>query len=201
MNEPLFRACCVATAAALAAAPYWPEIRSAAERAAQAFRANGGSLMRWGAALLLLAAATGVQLPHLPSALPAAAITVEAPSVELQAKVAGVAAALKSANAADRALWASVWDKAATVVAGDAVATDVAFTDTRSLRTFTVLALDIAWRRLGGNQPGKYAGLREATEKALGDIVGLDVKPVTPELRARYAEACRAIAWAGIGRG
>jgi hypothetical protein len=27
------------------------------------------------------------------------------------------------------------------------------------------------------------------------------VKPVTPDLRRAYAEACRAIAWAGIGNG
>jgi hypothetical protein len=50
-------------------------------------------------------------------------------------------------------------------------------------------------------KPGQYPGLREGVEKAMGDVVGLDVKPVTPDLRRAYAEACRAIAWAGIGNG
>jgi hypothetical protein len=44
-------------------------------------------------------------------------------------------------------------------------------------------------------------GLREAVEKVIGEAIGLEVKPVTPELRRAYAEACKAIAWAGIGRG
>lgn len=122
-------------------------------------------------------------------------------SDEMKTKVADVARALKAASPAERAIWASVWEKAAVVVAGDAVTTDVVFTDTRSLRGFTVLSLDIAWRRLGGVKPGQYPGLREGVEKAMGDIVGLDVKPVTPDLRRAYGEACRAIAWAGIGNG
>jgi hypothetical protein len=77
----------------------------------------------------------------------------------------------------------------------------VVFTDTRSLRGFTVLSLDIAWRRLAGNQPAKYAGLREAVEKAMAGVVGIEVVPVTTDLRKQYADACRAIAWAGIGNG
>lgn len=126
---------------------------------------------------------------------------IEDVSDEMKTKVADVARALKAASPAERAIWASVWEKAAVVVAGDAVTTDVVFTDTRSLRGFTVLSLDIAWRRLGGVKPGQYPGLREGVEKAMGDIVGLDVKPVTPELRRAYGEACRAIAWAGYGNG
>jgi len=64
-----------------------------------------------------------------------------------------------------------------------------------------VLALDLGWRRLGANQPGKYAGLREATEAAFAQVLGPNEVPVTKELRARYAELCRAIAWAGVGKG
>jgi hypothetical protein len=202
VNESLFRACCVIAAAALAASPYWSEIRAAAERAAKALRANGGPVARWGAVLLLLAVASGVQLPRLPQmpSGPVPKITVETPSVEMQAKVAGVAAAMASASPVDRAIFANVWEKAAVVVS--APDTDPAvFTDTRSLRGFTVLSLDIAWRRLGGSPPGKYVGLREAVEKVIGEAIGLEVKPVTPELRRAYAEACKAIAWAGIGRG
>jgi hypothetical protein len=125
---------------------------------------------------------------------------IEDVSDEMKTKVADVARALRSASPAERAIWASVWEKAGVVVASPE-GEPVIFTDTRSLRGYTVLALDIAWRRLGGVKPGQYPGLREGVEKALGEIVGLDVKPVTPELRRAYAEACRAIAWAGIGNG
>ena len=122
-------------------------------------------------------------------------------SDDMKTKVADVARALKAASPAERAIWASVWEKAAVVVAGDAVTTEVIFTDTRSLRGFTVLSLDIAWRRLGGVRPGQYPSLREAVEKAMAGVVGLDVKPVDADLRRAYGEACRAIAWAGYGNG
>lgn len=136
----------------------------------------------------------------LPS-LPPAAVTVTEPSPEMKAKVSSVAEALRSASAVDRAVWASTWEKAAMVVAGDAVMPEVAFTDTRSLRLFTVLALDISWRRIAGNKSGKYPGLREAVESVLGETVGNEVVPVTPELRRAYSDAARAIAWAGVNRG
>jgi hypothetical protein len=143
-------------------------------------------------------AAFGV--PSLPS-LPRAAVSVTDPSPEMKAKVAGIAAALRSASPVDRAVWASTWEKAAIVVAGDAVTTEIVFTDTRALRQFTVLALDIAWRRLAGNQPGKYVGLREATEAVLLEVVGKEVAPVTPDMRRAYSDAAKAIAWAGVNGG
>jgi hypothetical protein len=101
----------------------------------------------------------------------------------------------------DRALWAEVWTKAATVAAGDAVTTEVAFTDTRSLRAFTALAVDIAWRRIGQHVPGGNEPLRAAVEAAYAVAVGKDALPVTADLRARYVAFCRAVAWAGVGRG
>ena len=149
------------------------------------------------AVALVLGYVAAFGVPSLPS-LPRVAVTVTDPSPEMKTKVAPVAAALRSASAVDRAVWASVWEKAAIVVAGDAVTTDVAFTDTRSLRQFTVLALDLAWRRIAGNQPGKYAGLRDATEAVLMEVVGKEVVPVTPDLRRAYSDAARAIAWAGV---
>lgn len=115
--------------------------------------------------------------------------------------VAPIAKSLASASPVDRAIWASVWEKAAVVVSAPESSDQVIFTDTRSLRGFTVLAIDIAWRRLGGNPPGKYAGLREGVEAAFKGVVGMDVVPVTPAMRAKYAEACRAVAWAGINGG
>jgi len=151
---------------------------------------------------ITLAAVLGyVAVCGVPVSRDVSRVTPATPNTDMQTRVAGIAAALKDASPADRAIWASVWEKAAVVVSGDAVTTEVAFTDTRSLRGFTVLALDIAWRRIGGNQAGKYAGLREATEKALGGVVGMDVVPVTPDMRKAYAEACKAIAWAGINKG
>jgi len=125
---------------------------------------------------------------------------VDAPSADMKTKVADVAAALRNATPFERAIWASVWEKAAVVVSSPEGAEPI-FTDTRALRGFTVLSLDIAWRRLGGVKPGQYPGLREAVEKAMADVVGLEVVPVTPALRKSYAEACRAIAWAGVGNG
>ena len=71
------------------------------------------------------------------------------------------------------------------------------FTDTPSLRLFTTVALDVAWRRIGGNSPGAVAGLREAVETAMRSAIGLDAVPVTADTRARYAEVAKAIAWAG----
>jgi hypothetical protein len=141
-------------------------------------------------------AAFGVPQPRV--TLPT--FVVEDVSDAMKTKVGDVARALRSASPAERAIWASVWEKAGVVVSSPE-GEPVIFTDTRSLRGFTVLALDIAWRRLGGVKAGQYPGLREGVEKALGEIVGLEVKPVTPELRRAYAEACRAIAWAGIGNG
>ena len=201
-NDAIFRAACLVAAAAVGAWPYRQEIRFAAERAAAAIAARKAVIGHAVIIGLLLAAAFGrlPTLPALPIAVPSQSITVETPSVEMQAKVEGVAAALASASPVDRAVWASVWEKAAVVVAAPDTEPAV-FTDTRSLRGFTVLSLDIAWRRLGGNPPGKYTGLREAVEKVMGEAIGLEVKPVTPELRRAYAEACKAIAWAGIGRG
>jgi hypothetical protein len=128
-------------------------------------------------------------------------VDVETPSVEMQQLVKPVADALKSLPMGDRMLWAQTWYKAASVVAGDAVTTEVVFTDTRSLRMFTTLALEIAWRRIGQHAPGSVAGLREAVEAAYGQAVGTDVVPVTADVRSRYAAFAKAVAWAGVNGG
>ncbi len=202
MNDNAIRAAAVAAAAALLAAPYWPQIQAAASRAVEAAKEKAGFLMRLAAAVLLIAAAWGkVPMPTLAVPSVAPAISVVTPSDEMQRVVTPIADVMRNASAVDRALWAQLWSKAAIVVAGDAVSTEVVFTDTKSLRAFTVLALDLGWRRLGANQPGKYAGLREATEAAFAQVLGPNEVPVTKELRARYAELCRAIAWAGVGKG
>jgi hypothetical protein len=139
----------------------------------------------------------GISVPTIPTVT----VDTETPSDQMIAIVEPVAKALRNLPAGDRALWAQTWSKAAIVVEGDAVATEVAFTDTRSLRAFTTLALDIAWRRIGGNVPGSQEALRTATEAAYVKALGAATVPVTSDTRKSYAEFARAMAWAGIGRG
>lgn len=123
------------------------------------------------------------------------------PSDEMIRLVTPVAEALRTAPIGDKLLWQQLWEKAAVVVAGDAVATEVVFTDTRSLRAFTILALDLGWRRIGENKPGQYQGLQDAVEQAMESVLSLEVKPVDADMRKAYVEVCRAIAWAGIAKG
>jgi hypothetical protein len=166
----------------------------------EAAKEKAGLLARVAAAFLLLAAGWGkIPMPTIPAAAPS--VTVETPSQAMQQLVSPVADALRSMPAGDRMLWAQTWTKAATVVAGDAVTTEVVFTDTRSLQAFTRLALDIAWRRLGGHAPGSNEPLRRAVEAAYKSALGSDVVPVTADVRARYVELAKALAWAGVNNG
>ena len=195
MNDHLFRLVAVALAAALLAAPYRAQIQALAYRAMEAVRAKAGLLGRIAAAGLLIAAAWGkVPLPTLPSVAPQ--VSVATPSDEMQRLVTPVADALRSLPASDRALWAALWTKAAVVAAGDAVTAQVAFTDTRGLREFTALTVDIGWRRIGKHAAGSQESLRTAVEAAYGSALGKDVVPVTSELRGRYVEFANAVAWA-----
>ena len=195
MNDHLFRFAAVAAAAALLAAPYRQQIQAAAGRALEACKAKAGLIGRILAAGLLIAAAWGkVPLPTLPAVAPQ--VSVATPSDEMQRLVTPVADALKGLPASDRALWASLWTKAGVVAAGDAVTAQVAFTDTRALRDFTALAVDIGWRRIGKHAPGSQESLRAAVEAAYRSAVGKDVLPVTSELRGRYVEFANAVAWA-----
>lgn len=196
-HDDIIRTGAVVAAVALLAAPYWQQVAQRLTEAAEAAKAHLPTIGRIAAAALIVAAAWGkVPIPSLPAAVPT--VTVEAPSVRLQELVAPVAKALAPLPASDRILWASVWKRAATVVEGDTSVEAVAFTDTKALRLFTVLALDIAWRRIGGHSPGSVQGLRDAVEAAIGSAVGTDSVAVTPQIRASYAEVARAIAWAGI---
>ena len=200
-DESVIRLAAVVAAVALLAAPYRDRIAGWLSTAAQACYAERATLGRIAAALLLVAAAWGkLPVPRLPAA-PAVSVNVETPSVEMQQLVKPVAEALKSVPVGDRMLWAQVWSKAAVVVAGDAVTTEVAFTDTRSLRMFTTLALDIAWRRIGQHQPGEIPGLRDAVEEAYNTATGRDVVPVDAAVRQRYCDFAKAIAWAGMNGG
>ena len=197
MNESVFRIAAVLAAAALLAAPYRAQIQAIAYRAVEAGKAKAGLVGRLVAAGLLIAAAWGkVPLPTLPSVAPP--VTVATPSDEMQVFVRPVRDSLASLPAADRALWAALWTKAATVAAGDSVTAQVAFSDTKALREFTALSVDIGWRRIGKHVPGSQETLRTLVEAAYASAVGKDVVPVTDELRARYVEFANAVAWAAL---
>lgn len=197
-HDDLVRLGAVAAAVALLAAPYREQIVSFLTEAAEAARAHAGTLGRVAAAVLIVAAAWGkVPLPQLPGVVNVPAIVVPEPSAELQRLVAPVAQALASVPADKRALWAATWSKAAVVVEAEGTTTVAVFTDTPSLRLFTQVALDVAWRRIGGNAPGTLPGLKEGVEAAMRSALGLDAVPVTADMRARYAEVAKAIAWAG----
>ena len=201
MTDEIIRTAAVVAAVALVAAPYWPHVAKYLAEAAETARRHWPTIGRAVAACLLIAAAWGkIPMPSLPTA-PSVTVVVETPTVEMQRLVTPVAEAMRSMPAGDRMLWARTWNKAAIVVAGDAVTTEVVFTDTRSLRGFTVLALDIAWRRIGQHAPGSNEPLRAAVEAAYGQAIGTEVVPVTADLRARYGAFAKAVAWAGVNGG
>ena len=198
--DAALRVAAVVAAAALLVTPYWPQVKALAYRAVEAGKAKAGLVARIAAACLLIAAAWGkVPLPSLPTA--AERVTVDTPSDAMQRLVTPVADALKGLPMGDRMLWAQTWSKAATVVAGEAVTTEVVFTDTRSLQGFTRLAVDIAWRRIGRHEPGSNEKLRTAVEGVYAAVLGSDVGPVTSDVRGKYVEMAKAIAWAGVGGG
>jgi hypothetical protein len=199
-GETLLRAAAVAGAVVLLAAPYAEEIKSAAARGGRFLGARRGLLARLAAATLIVAAAWG-RIP-IPLTLPASpTITVATPTAEMRNLVAPVVRALGQLSGTERALWASVWSKAAIVVENPGTGETQILHDTPALRLFTVVALDVAWRRLGGHAPGSVAGLRQAVENSLSAAIGTEAVPVTTEVRGRYGEIARAIAWAAIGSG
>jgi hypothetical protein len=200
-NDALLRTLAVCAALAILAAPHWRLVVAALEAGAEAAKAHAYSLGRVAAAGLIVAAAWGVvPLPSLP-AVPSVTVEVETPSPEMQAAVAPIAAALRSMPLGSRMTWAATWNKAAIVVAGEGTAREISLTDTRSLQAYTALALDIAWRRIGGNPAGSNEPLRKALEAAYGAAVGTDDVPVTRDIRDRYAAFARAVAWAGLNGG
>lgn len=198
-HDQMFRFAAVVAAIAILAAPYRQRVVDAVAAAADAAKSHAGLLVRGVAALLLIAAAWGkVPLPQIqtPGVRP---VAVAAPSDAMQRVVAPVAESLRSTSMANRALWADLWLKAGVIVAADAVGTDAVFHDTKALRDYTAIAVDIGWRRIGGNPPGSVAGLRQAVEGAFEATLGADVLPVSADTRARYDELAKALAWAAGG--
>ena len=137
----------------------------------------------------------------LPTAtLETATIELQKPSAEMIKAVADVDRIMRSASHFDRLLWSEVWTKVGKIVNSE-TDTEIVFSDTRSLRQLSVISLGIAWKRLADIKKDKYEGLGEATEKVFVEAIGLDIKPVTPELRKKFVDTCTALAWCGAGRG
>lgn len=199
-TDTITRAAAVVAAALLLATPYREQIAGVMRHVFGYARQYSATLARLAAAALIVAAGWGkIPLPKFePVAYPA--VAVETPSVEMQAVVKPIAVELAKFPHGDRLLWASTWAKAAIVVAGDAGAKEVAFTDSRSLQLFTALTLDIAWRRIAAQPPGNEP-LRKAIEAAYAEAVGTDDVPVSRDIRTRYAEFAKAVAWAGLNGG
>ena len=197
-QDALLRTIAVVVAVALVAAPYRGLIVERLTQAATAASAYGADLARIAAALLIVAALWGkIPLPQVPGIVDVPAVVVPEPSAELQRLVAPVAQALAGLPADKRQLWAATWSKAAVVVEAEGTTSVPVFTDTPALRLFTTIAIDVAWRRLGDMPPGGVAGLKDAVETAMRSALGLDAVPVTSEMRGRYADVAKAIAWAG----
>ena len=198
-HDTLLRTLAIGAAAALLAAPYWRQVVDAARAALAAAGQHRAAIARVTAAGLIVAAAWGkLPVPEFMPVVPAVSIDVPEPSPELRTAVEPVRKALANLSPADRALWAATWAKAAIVVEADGTSSVEAFRDTAALRLFTTVALDIAWRRLGRHQPGSVDGLRDGVEAAMRSVLGLDAVPVTPQMRASYANVAKAIAWAGV---
>ena len=203
-SDAITRIIAVAAAVALLAAPYAGQIRTAAALAAETVREHAGYLSRVLAALLILAAAWGkIPMPSL--AVPtggvvAPGLRVTEPEAAMRTIVEPIRRAMASFPAGDKLLWAATWEKVGIVAAGDVATVEIVFSDTRALRMYTAIALDIAWRRIGQHEPGNTE-LREAVEAAYAATVGDDVVPVTDAVRQRYVTFTKAVAWAAVPNG
>ena len=203
-SDALTRIIAVAAAVALLAAPYAGQIRTAAALAAETVREHAGYLSRVLAALLILAAAWG-KIPMPTLAVPtggvvAPGLRVTEPEAAMRTIVEPIRRAMASFPAGDKLLWAATWEKVGIVAAGDVATVEIVFSDTRALRMYTAIALDIAWRRIGQHEPGNTE-LREAVEAAYAATVGDDVVPVTDAVRQRYVTFTKAVAWAAVPNG
>jgi len=107
-----------------------------------------------------------------------------APVVVPHPEVAGLA---KQMTATDRAALRETYAILSRSIAANPE-TDPVFPDTASVRRAHRAALLAVWRGVLGNEPGKYAGLREGLEGYLTNALGDADVPLTPELQARVAK-------------
>jgi hypothetical protein len=170
--------------------------------AAPAVNLSVVSVLVQGVLAVVLIWFAGFGLPHRP-AKQADVTPPPAPATDLAAKAAPVAAALGQLSPVDRAVWAEVWSKTAKAARAEGTTSEAVFTDTKSLRQLTVIALEISWRRVQGVSKDKYPGLKEAVEAFMADptVLGRDEVSTTDVILRQYAEACETIAWVGMNRG
>lgn len=191
--DDLLRVAAVVAAVAILAAPYRQQAAAWVAQAWTRATPYRGLAARIAAAGLLIAAAWG-HLPSLPQSSP---VVIAKPTAEVMKAVAGVEAAMANVGPAGRAVWREAWAKAAVVVEADRASGETnVFPKTSTLRSYTTLVLDIAWRRIGEHRPGSVAGLRGATEAAYAAVVGDADVPVTPEVREHYAALAAGMVWA-----
>lgn len=150
------------------------------------------------AAALLCFAVVGLPSRPAPDAAP-----VPATGGELDKLAASVAVVVAKFSPADRAVWAEVWEKTSKAAAAEGTTEERLFVNTTGMRSFTIAALEVAWRRIQGVQPDQYPGLKKAVEDFLADpkVLGRDEITATDAVCKQYAEACLAIAYAGQKRG
>jgi hypothetical protein len=114
-----------------------------------------------------------------------------------------IAVALKNASPVGPGrVRAETWNKAALVVAGEAATAQRRSPTPQPAGVHAALAVDIAWRRIGGHVPGSQESLRKAVEGSLRHRSRLGRwSPVTAEVRAVDVEFAKAVAWAGVSGG
>lgn len=199
-SELLIRAASIVAAILVFAFPYRGAIIEFAKLAAELAAKNSADVLRLAASCGVIALGFGfIKLPSLPSPnVPVVPqIVVPEPSAEMQRLVGPISASLGSLDPFSRDVWAATWMKASVVASSEVASSVPVLTDTPALRQFTMICIDIAWRRIEGHRPGSISGLREAVESAMKASLGLDEVPLTPHILSKYVEVAQAIAWAG----
>lgn len=151
-------------------------------------------------AAILLAAYGAFGLPPMPRLPVSSVVVVREPSEAMKATVKPVVRAVSKMSPIDRLWLQTIYSNAAKVVAADGIVDPQVIVSTEGLRAVHVAILKFIWRGMAENPPGEYAGLSEAIEGAMGDVLGEDQRSLTPELRAKAVEVFDAIAWAGLGK-
>ena len=134
------------------------------------------------------AAASPAPLSFLPTLAAAALVVASFVVVPRPAASGPVATALQSASSTDRARVRAIYSALADVTqrdAGQRIA---------NVATWRAIHSDALRLAVGGTDlVGKYPGLDKAVDAVLGEHVGLDNVPLTPEVAAALVKGCRAV--------
>lgn len=152
------------------------------------------------AAAILLAAYGLFGVPPMPKWSATSGVTVREPSEDMKTTVKPVVKVVAKMSPLDRIWLQAIYSNAAKVVAADGIVEPQVITTTEGLRAVHVAILKYIWRGMAENPPGEYAGLSDAIEGVIGEVLGEDQRNLTPELRAKAVEVFDAIAWAGLGK-